>query len=324
VTPRFRLVIGATLAGALLSGCGTQATKEDTGAVVGAVGGAAVGSQVGGGNGRTAAVIVGAAAGGVLGAKYGRYLDERDRQNVTHATERALATNAPQAYTAHDSGAKVTVTPGPSTYENALRVQIKVSPQVDTNYPLRADRRTVFAMTDMDLRSAPRLTSKTTRVYRRWEQAEVVAIVPNSQYRLVSIDGTAVGYAREVYLAARREDVPPPRYASRPMNSKTSSAHAAQPRRLERFQPDCARRARGDLPVEQGASTRHGGPWQGDATQCHGQSVRDRPHRQAESALVLKSECKVVKRTIQFPDRTTESETVKFCKEPPSSWRQVT
>jgi alkylation response protein AidB-like acyl-CoA dehydrogenase len=55
--------------------------------------------------------------------------------------------------------------------------------------------------------------------------------------------------------------------------------------RLERFQPDCARRARGDLPVEQGASTRHGGPWQGDATPCHGQSVRDRPHSQAESAL---------------------------------------
>jgi two-component system OmpR family response regulator len=56
---------------------------------------------------------------------------------------------------------------------------------------------------------------------------------------------------------------------------------------LERFQPDCARRARGDLPVEQGASTRHGGPWQGDATPCHGQSVRDRPHSQAESALVV-------------------------------------
>jgi hypothetical protein len=37
--------------------------------------------------------------------------------------------------------------------------------------------------------------------------------------------------------------------------------------------------------VEQGASTRHGGPWQGDATPCHGQSVRDRPHSQAESAL---------------------------------------
>ncbi|MEN3292985.1 MAG: hypothetical protein V7642_2238 [Burkholderiales bacterium] len=56
---------------------------------------------------------------------------------------------------------------------------------------------------------------------------------------------------------------------------------------LERFQPDCARRARGDLPVEQGASTRHGGPWQGEATPCHGQSVRDRPHSQAESALAL-------------------------------------
>ncbi|MEN3294205.1 MAG: hypothetical protein V7642_3458 [Burkholderiales bacterium] len=37
--------------------------------------------------------------------------------------------------------------------------------------------------------------------------------------------------------------------------------------------------------MEQGASTRHGGPWQGDATPCHGQSVRDRPRSQAESAL---------------------------------------
>jgi surface antigen len=259
------------LAGALLSGCGAQATKEDTGAI----GGAAVGSQVGGGNGRTAAVIVGAVAGGVLGGKYGRYLDEQDRQNVTHATERSLATNAPQVYTSHDSGAKVTVTPGPSTYEHALRMQIMVAPGVDTNYPLRADRRTVFAMTDMDLRSAPRLTSKTTRVYRRGERAEVVAIVPNSQYRLVSINGTALGYAREVYLAARKEDVPLPRYASGyaflPSKSKPSPAHAAHPRRI-----------------------------------------------------VLKSECKLVKRTIQFPDRTAESETVKFCKEPPSSWRQVT
>lgn len=271
VTPRFRQVIGAILAGSLVSGCGTQARKEDTGAMVGAIGGAAVGSQVGGGNGRTAAVIVGAVAGGVLGAKYGRHLDEQDRRNVTHATERALATGAPQVYTAHDSGAKVTVTPGRSTYEPALRMQITVAPGVDTNYRLRADRRTVFAMTDMDLRAAPRLTSKTTLVYRRGERAEVVAIVPNSSYRLVSIDGTAVGYAREVYLAARKDDVPPSRYASAAAKSKSSAMHAAQPRRI-----------------------------------------------------VLRSECKLVKRTIQFPGRTTESETVKFCKEPPSSWRQVT
>lgn len=276
VTPRFRQVIAAMLAGALLSGCGAQARKEDTGAVVGAIGGAAIGSQVGSGNGRAAAVIVGAVAGGVLGAKYGRYLDEQDRQNVTRATERSLATNTPQGYTS-PSGTKVTVTPqGRSSYENALRMQIMVSPEVDTNYPLRADRRTVFAMTDMDLRAAPRLTSKTTRVFRRWERAEVVAYVPNSQYRLVSINGTAVGYAREVYLALRKEDVPPPRYASaygdgrKPVKSKVSPKRAARPRRV-----------------------------------------------------ALKGECKLVKRTIQLPNGTAETETVKFCKEPPSIWKQV-
>jgi surface antigen len=266
--------MAAMLAGALLSGCGAPARKQDMGAAVGAIGGAAVGSQVGGGTGRIAAVIAGAVAGGVLGGKYGRYLDEQDRQNVTRATERSLATDAPQGYTS-PSGAKVTVMPrGSSSYENAR--QIMVSPEVDTNYPLRADRRIVFAMTDMDLRSAPRLTSKTTRLLQRGERAEVVAFVPNSQYRLVSINGTAIGYAREVYLAQRKEDVPPPRHASvnavgrRPVKSNVSPAHAARARRV-----------------------------------------------------ALKGECKLVKGTIQLPNGTAETETVKFCKEPPSVWKEV-
>jgi hypothetical protein len=86
----------------------------------------------------------------------------------------------------------------------------------------------------------------------------------------VNIDGTAIGYAREVYLAPRKEDVPPPRYAS---------AHAAA-----------------DKPRKSMASLRQ---------------------------VVLKGECKLVKRTIQLPNGTAETETVKFCKEPPSIWKQV-
>jgi hypothetical protein len=131
-------------------------------------------------------------------------------------------------------------------------------------------------MTDMDLRSAPRLTSRTTRLFRRGERAEVVAYVPNSQYRLVSIHGTAIGYAREVYLAARKEDVPPPRY-------KSAGAVAAKPSR-KTASPERAARPR----------------W-----------------------VALNSECKLVKRTIHLPNGTTETETLKFCKEPPSSWKQV-
>jgi DNA polymerase II len=54
---------------------------------------------------------------------------------------------------------------------------------------------------------------------------------------------------------------------------------------LERIQPDCTRRGRGDLLAEQGVATRHGEPWQGDATQCREQSVRHRRDSQAENAL---------------------------------------
>jgi uncharacterized protein YcfJ len=273
VTPRFRPVVGAIMAGALLAACATPSTREETGAAVGAIGGAAIGSQVGGGNGRTAAVIVGAVGGGVIGAKYGRYLDEQDKQHVTRATERALATGAPQVYAA-GSGARVRVTSHPASNDNAPRMQAMVSREVDTSQTLYSDRRVVFAMTDMDLRAAPRLTSKTTYVFRRGERAEVVAYVPDSQYRLVSINGTAIGYAREVYLAARRDDLPASRHGSasngKPVKHTSLSQHAAKARRV-----------------------------------------------------AVKGECRLVKRSIELPNGTSETETARYCKEPPAAWKQA-
>jgi hypothetical protein len=208
----------------------------------------------------------------MLGAKYGRYLDEQDREKVGGAVERALATNKRQEYTSPASGARVVVTPQKTTYEHALGMRIMVSPEVDTNHPLRADRRTVFAETDMDLRAAPRLTSKTTRLFRRGEKAEVVAFVPNSQYRLVSINGTAIGYAREVYLVPRKEDVPPPRHK----------------------------------PV-----------WSAD------KPVKNTVHR-SPRRVAVRGECKVVKRTIYLRNGTVDSENVKYCKQPPSTWKKMT
>lgn len=210
----FCRISSGLLAATILASCATPPGKQETGAAAGSVAGEGAESQIGGSSGRTAAIITGAAAGRGAGAKYRRYLDEQDNRNLTQATAKALDTDTMQVYTS-SAGAEVAIsTRSIPSHAEAVRMQLMVSPEVNTNYPLRADKRIVYAMTDMDLRAAPALTSKTTRLFRHGEMATVVAYVPHSQYRLVSIDGVAIGYARQVYLAPSRQEVPPARYRS--------------------------------------------------------------------------------------------------------------
>ncbi len=63
----------------IASGCGPDASKQDTGLVVGAVAGGLVGNSVGRGHGRGAATIVGAVVGGIVGSELGRSMDRQDR-----------------------------------------------------------------------------------------------------------------------------------------------------------------------------------------------------------------------------------------------------
>lgn len=62
-----------------LSGCGPDASKQDTGLAVGAVAGGILGSAAGRGSGRIAGAMIGAVAGGIIGSEIGRSMDRRDR-----------------------------------------------------------------------------------------------------------------------------------------------------------------------------------------------------------------------------------------------------
>jgi hypothetical protein len=253
------------LVGSLFTGCAAPAYNDNPSTPAG--------TRVDGGDRRTQPVHVVSQPAGRVGHR----LDEHDRLNMSRVTERVIATNAAHETTSPTSGVRVRVTPqGPSTYEHALRMQVMVSPAVNTSYPLRADRRIVFAETDMDLRAAPRLASKTTYVFRRGERAEVVAFLPDSQYRLISINGTAVGYARDVYLAERKDDVAQVRGAP--------------------------------VKAAPGKTTRNTGSSKGAG----------RPKQ-----IALRGECKILTRAIYWPNGAAETESVKFCKEPPSTWKQV-
>lgn len=72
-------LIAAIAASALLAGCGPEASKQDSGLVVGAVAGGLIGNAAGRGGGRPAATILGAVVGGIVGSEVGRSMDKQDR-----------------------------------------------------------------------------------------------------------------------------------------------------------------------------------------------------------------------------------------------------
>ena len=65
-------------------------SKQDSGALIGAVTGAIVGNQVGSGTRRVLATAAGAVVGGIVGSEIGRSLDEADRKRAAAAEYYAL------------------------------------------------------------------------------------------------------------------------------------------------------------------------------------------------------------------------------------------
>ena len=99
-----------------------DASNEQIGTIVGAVGGAVVGDALGGkGTEKVILVAAGTLAGAWLGGSVGRRLDAADRQYMQTTTQQSPETNK-SGYQSEwinpDSGNKGTVTPQPA-YKNA-------------------------------------------------------------------------------------------------------------------------------------------------------------------------------------------------------------
>lgn len=107
----------------LLSSC---ATKGQTGAVGGGAAGALIGQAIGH---NTAATLIGAAAGTVLGYIVGNEMDKYDRQQLNHNYERGIS-HQHSSWVNPDTGNQYTVTPepayqNPSTHTVCRRAEIK-------------------------------------------------------------------------------------------------------------------------------------------------------------------------------------------------------
>ncbi|MGH8161817.1 MAG: RT0821/Lpp0805 family surface protein [Gammaproteobacteria bacterium] len=105
------VLLGATL---LVAGC---ATKEGTGAAIGAGAGALLGHQFGGGRGQTAMTILGAVGGALAGGAIGRSMDKKDRQQTAYALENNR-TGQTSTWTNPDTGNTYAVTPTRTTTQN--------------------------------------------------------------------------------------------------------------------------------------------------------------------------------------------------------------
>ncbi len=102
----------------LALGTGGCATKEEQGALAGAVIGGAIGSTAGRGHrDRPLATFLGIVAGAMIGSTIGRYMDEQDRMRTAMVLEKNRTGQA-STWVNPDTGNRYTVAPT-RTYETA-------------------------------------------------------------------------------------------------------------------------------------------------------------------------------------------------------------
>ncbi len=110
-----RLVAPVVITALLLTGCASDAPKQDAGMVVGAIAGGVLGNAAGRGGGKPAATILGAVLGGIVGSEIGRSMDKQDRilaqQAELAAFERGRS-GEPVAWRNPDNGRYGEVVPG--------------------------------------------------------------------------------------------------------------------------------------------------------------------------------------------------------------------
>ncbi len=98
-----------------LAGCASQGRQEQSGMVIGGLLGGVLGAQMGGGDGRTAATIIGAMAGMAIGGAVGHSMDAQDRLKTAHTLE-TVRSGVTSQWRNPDSGNEYRVTPR-STYQ---------------------------------------------------------------------------------------------------------------------------------------------------------------------------------------------------------------
>ena len=119
---RIKFIIPLVVASALvLAGCSGQGQKQTGGSLVGAAAGGLLGAQFGSGTGKLVGTALGVLAGAWLGSEVGKTLDNADKAAMRQSSQYALEatkTGHTSDWSNPDSGNSGTVTPT-KTYQTA-------------------------------------------------------------------------------------------------------------------------------------------------------------------------------------------------------------
>lgn len=116
VTSATATVVAVAMLG--LAGCTSAGPNEQAGTLLGAIAGGLAGAQFGKGGGRDVMIGVGALLGGAIGGNVGRSMDAVDRQLMSQETEHALnevPSNQTTQWRNPDNGHAGTITPRNTT-----------------------------------------------------------------------------------------------------------------------------------------------------------------------------------------------------------------
>lgn len=200
---RVKLLVCCTLI-LTLAGC---ATKEQTGTGLGAIVGGAAGYLFGG-KYKKVATVLGAVAGGFIGNKLGKYLDERDKQRMEEVTKQTISTGKTHSWSnpeAKTSGkAELVAT---ETKEEPVKVKV-LKKKIAQVPPLDILGQTFRTLKSTDLRGGPGSDYEVVGKLAEGKAVNIVGKVKTSDWYLISEDGIGSGFIETSLLEPAPTEVP--------------------------------------------------------------------------------------------------------------------
>lgn len=231
---RVRLLVVVCAATLVTAGC--QTTNKDLSTVGGAVVGGVIGSQFGSGSGRLIATAGGAVVGAMVGRELGRYLDERDRQQLENATATTAATGEAETWENPDSGVSGrTKVVKKEAREEQVAVPV-LKDRVEQVPPLELIGETYRATSNLNVRGGPGTDYKRVGSLQQDQAVQVAGKVKGEPWYMISEEGIGSGFTHTDFMVpapAEAQVAEPAPSADRPDVATASVSASRECRTVE-------------------------------------------------------------------------------------------
>lgn len=190
----------AVCAVSLLTGC-QNVSNRDAGTALGAVAGGVAGAFFGKGAGKVVAIMAGTVIGGFIGNQIGASLDDQQKAAIAQTSANTLNAAADgQTITWNDGKAQAQITAGNTHYEPKTVVVVR-DRKVEPPGRLQVVGADYQVIGSAPVRLGPSGKSSTVTTLKRGDTIHVVGRVEGTVYSLVARNRKSIGYVESVKLA---------------------------------------------------------------------------------------------------------------------------